>query len=114
MGDDGDPDVGHMSDSSRSSGEPLQEEDPANKLRRHQLDAKIEFDENKKNILDSIPKAYKEKFGQIGFSRWGKKWHPCQTRTNAGFPGPDLQHHNAGRAARQRRHARHIQPAMRR
>jgi hypothetical protein len=80
MGDDGDLDVGHMSDSS-SSGEPLQEEDPADKLRRHQLDAKIEFDKNKKNILDSIPKAYKEKFGQIGFGRWAKKWVPVLIRS---------------------------------
>jgi hypothetical protein len=85
MGDDGDPDAGHMSDSSdsnssSSSGEPL-EEDPANKLRRHQLDAKIEFDENKKNILDSIPKAYKENFGQIGFGKWAKKWLPVLIRS---------------------------------
>jgi hypothetical protein len=33
--------------------------------------------------------------------------HSCQTRTNAGFPGPDMQHHNAGRAARQSWHAHH-------
>jgi hypothetical protein len=30
-----------------------------------------------------------------------------QTRTNAGFPGPDMQHRNASRAARQSRHAGH-------
>jgi hypothetical protein len=80
MGDDGDPDVGRKSDSSSSSDEPL-EEDPADKLRRHQLDAKIKFDENKQNILDSFPNAYKEKFGQIGFGRWGKKWVPVLIRS---------------------------------
>jgi hypothetical protein len=33
----------------------------------------------------------------------------CQTRTNAGFPGPDTQHHHASRAARQKS-ARRSQP----
>lgn len=37
--------------------------------------------DEKETIMSMIPNEYKEKFGTIGFGKWGKKWHPVLIRS---------------------------------
>jgi hypothetical protein len=63
----------------KKSGTAVIEKSEAAMIRRkeHQLessrqDAKQELEAGRKRVMDQVPDAYKQMFGQVGFGQWGK------------------------------------------
>jgi hypothetical protein len=63
-------------DDSNSSTDEESDADPEQILRDGIAWAKKEFEEERDQILNSIPESYKSMFGQIGFVNWGKLPYP--------------------------------------
>jgi hypothetical protein len=53
-------------------------------------DLKEEFEARRNKIMDQVPDAYKQMFGQVGFGKWGKLIHPVLIVSPYDVPmGPD-------------------------
>lgn len=67
-------------DDSSSDGDNSKSSEDSDLLRRNQLLVKQELNEQREQLLNDLPKEYKQKFGAIGFGKWSKRWLPVLIR----------------------------------
>lgn len=56
------------------------DDDAAAELKQWQgmvAEKKKEFDREKRSVLDQLPQSYRNRFGEVGFGRFGKKYYPA-------------------------------------